>query len=77
MPEQLGLKLARVEDFRSFTGRGVVGAVDGRRIVIGNEQLVVDNGLDPAPERERARAWEAQAKTVVWVADAGVPASWA
>ncbi|MGI9343186.1 MAG: heavy metal translocating P-type ATPase [Gammaproteobacteria bacterium] len=68
--EQLGLTLARVEDFRSFTGRGVVGAVDGRRIVIGNEQLVVDNGLDPTPERERARAWEAQAKTVVWVADA-------
>ena len=66
---ELELDLPRVDEFRSHTGRGVVGEVDGRRIMIGNEQLITDHDLDPTPEKERARAWEAQARTVVWVAD--------
>ena len=66
---ELGLELPPVEDFRSHTGKGVTGGVDGREIMIGNEALVADWNLDPAAELERARAWEAEAKTVVWVAD--------
>ena len=65
---EIELDLSRVDEFRSITGRGVVGEVDGHRIVIGNEKLIAEEGLDPSPEIERAREWEAQARTVVWVA---------
>jgi len=68
--DELNLDLPRVEAFQSLTGRGVIGTVDGRELVIGNEQLIVDRHLDPSVELERARGWEAQARTVVWVADA-------
>jgi Cu+-exporting ATPase len=43
--------------------------VDGRAVIIGNEQLLQERQLDPSAEIDRARAWEAQGKTVVWVAD--------
>ncbi len=66
-----GLEAQRVEDFRSITGRGVIGSVGERRLLIGNEQLMSEHGLDVTAERARARDWEAQARTVVWVADAG------
>jgi len=67
--DEMKLALSRVEDFRSFTGRGVAGRVDGREIIIGNEQLIAANGLDPSAEQGRARDWESLARTVVWVAD--------
>ena len=66
---ELGLELPAVTDFRSHTGKGVIGVVDGREIMIGNEKLLADWNLDPGAERERARNWEAQARTVVWVAN--------
>jgi Cu+-exporting ATPase len=65
----LELDLPAVTEFRSFTGRGVAGMVDGREIMVGNEALLAEWNFDPAVEREQARQWEAQAKTVVWVAD--------
>jgi len=65
----LELDLPAVTDFRSYTGRGVSGMVDGREIMVGNETLLAEWDLDPAAERDRARRWEAQARTVVWVAD--------
>jgi len=64
-----GLDLPRIEDFQSFTGKGVAGHAGGREIVVGNEQLLVERGLDPSAEQKRARAWETEAKTVVWVAE--------
>jgi Cu+-exporting ATPase len=67
--EALQQTLRPVTDFQSHTGRGVSGTVDGRAIIIGNEQLLKERKLDPSAEINRARTWEAQGKTVVWVAD--------
>ena len=66
---ELNLDLPAVSDFQSYTGQGVIGLVDGREIIIGNEKLLADRDIDPASELSRAREWEAQAQTVVWVAD--------
>jgi Cu+-exporting ATPase len=66
---ELDLDLPAVTDFQSYTGKGVIGQVDNQEIVIGNEKLLADRGIDPAGELDRAREWEAQAKTVVWVVD--------
>ena len=66
---ELGIDLPAVTDFQSYTGKGVIGQVDGQEIIIGNEKLLADRDIDPAGELSRAREWEAQAKTVVWVVD--------
>jgi len=64
-----GIALSPVTDFQSHTGRGITGSVEGRRILIGNERLLEEHQLDPAAELARARSWEAEAKTVIWIAD--------
>ena len=66
--EKRGLSLSQLGDFRSFTGMGVAGEVDGSRVYVGNEQLLAEHGLEADSNRDNARAWEAQGKTVVWVA---------
>jgi Cu+-exporting ATPase len=42
------LKLADAADFDSPVGKGVVGTVEGRRIVIGNRRMMDDAGIDVA-----------------------------
>jgi Cu+-exporting ATPase len=64
-----GIELDRVENFASFTGRGVAGDVGGRRILIGNERLLDEQGLAPGDALAQARQQEAAGQTVVWVAD--------
>ena len=64
----LDLDLPAVTDFRSHTGRGVTGVAGGQEIMVGNETLLAERHLDPGSEQDRAREWERQAKTVVWVA---------
>jgi P-type Cu+ transporter len=51
-----GLTLAAPADFRSSTGRGVTGIVDGHRVAIGNTALFAELGVDAADAAERATA---------------------
>ena len=37
------------EDFRSLTGRGVIGKVDGRSVALGNLTLLQELSIDPGP----------------------------
>jgi Cu+-exporting ATPase len=64
------LALTPVQDFQSYTGRGVAGRIAGREIVIGNPAFMKERGLDPSPEVARAAEWQEHAQTVIWVADA-------
>ena len=65
-----GVTVKRAEDFRAHAGRGVSGAVDGQRLILGNRRLLeesgvsVDGGLD-----RRAGALEASGRTVSWLAE--------
>ncbi|MDT8070884.1 MAG: heavy metal translocating P-type ATPase [Terriglobia bacterium] len=43
--ERRGLTLTAVGEFRSLTGRGVVGTVDGREVAVGNEALLRELGV--------------------------------
>lgn len=44
--EQRGARFAPVTGFRSYTGAGVAGVVGGRRILVGNAQLMRQLGLE-------------------------------
>src|SRR5262245_42694490 len=41
-----GLSLAQASDFDAPTGKGVTGTVDGRRLIIGNQRMLEDAGID-------------------------------
>ncbi len=57
-----GVAVGDARDFRSITGKGVTGVVDGRLVAIGNAALLADLGADPsalaAAADERRRAGE-------------------
>ena len=60
---------APAQDFNSVTGKGVRGTVDGRPIVMGNESLLTDHGVDPAPLAAEAARLRGLGQTVMFVAD--------
>jgi Cu+-exporting ATPase len=69
-----GLALGVARDFRSVTGKGVVGTVDGRRVVLGNAALLKDEGVEAAALEAPVEVLRADGQTVMLVAVDGRPA---
>jgi heavy metal translocating P-type ATPase len=64
-----GIRLQATLWIEVLKGQGIVGSVDGKRIVIGNRRLLADEGVSLAPHFEdRAQQWEEQGKTVAFLA---------
>jgi Cu+-exporting ATPase len=63
-----GLVLGDVADFASQTGKGVTGTVDGRKVALGNQALMIDNQVDPAPLESAADAHRIEGSSVMFVA---------
>ncbi|MGH9755407.1 MAG: heavy metal translocating P-type ATPase [Blastocatellia bacterium] len=63
-----GLKLAPVSEFRSVTGKGVIGTVDGREVALGNQSLLAEVGVDLGAVAEKADEWRERGATVVFLA---------
>jgi Cu+-exporting ATPase len=59
-------------DFRSVTGKGVTGTVDGRAVALGNAALLAELGIDSGDLRERAEAGRREGQTVMFVAIDGL-----
>jgi Cu+-exporting ATPase len=66
-----GLVLGDVADFASQTGKGVTGSVDGRKVALGNQALMIDNQVDPAPLESAADAHRTEGRGVMLVAIEG------
>jgi Cu+-exporting ATPase len=63
-----GLKLAAVENFKSSTGAGVTGRVEGREVAAGNERLITDLKVAvPPAAAEQAGKLQHQGQTVIFV----------
>src|SRR5262245_17364913 len=63
-----GLKLSPAPEFRSVTGKGVIGKVDGRAVALGNQGLLADLGVDLGAWAEKAGDWRERGATVVFLA---------
>ena len=63
-----GLELPEAQHFQSLTGKGVTGTVEGRRVALGNRNLLRELGLDPGNLAGRAEALQQDGQTVVFVA---------
>ena len=62
------LPLVDAHDFQSVTGKGVTGAVDGRRVLLGNAGLLQDHRVDGGPLRQRMDELRREGRTVMLVA---------
>jgi Cu+-exporting ATPase len=66
--EAKGLPPAEARDFQAVPGKGVVGLVEGRRVVLGNPALLAQEGVDAAPLLPGLEALRAAGGTVLLAA---------
>jgi P-type Cu+ transporter len=66
--EARGLRLSEARDFRSVTGKGVTGTVEGRTVVLGNAALLGEHGIEAEGLRPRLDALRAEGQTVLLAA---------
>jgi Cu+-exporting ATPase len=73
--KERGLRLTEAREFRSLTGRGVTGTVDGRTVAAGNEKLLQELGVPVGTVAQKAQELRGQGETVLLVAIDGHPAA--
>jgi len=71
---RLAIALGPATGFRSVTGKGVSGTVDGRAVALGNRSLLNDLGVEPGDLAERAEQLGRDGQTVMFVAIDGTAA---
>ncbi|MEA5472311.1 heavy metal translocating P-type ATPase [Spirulina sp. 06S082] len=60
--------LSDVTDFEAIAGMGVQGKVSGKWVRIGTQRWLKQLGIETEIFSDRAREWEAEAKTTAWIA---------
>ncbi len=66
--EEKGLKLQKVDDFNSITGKGITGKVEGKQVAIGNKKLLEEFDLKLASEYEEdVEKRQLEGETVMFV----------
>ncbi|MGH7809115.1 MAG: heavy metal translocating P-type ATPase, partial [Candidatus Binatia bacterium] len=65
--ESKGLKLSQAREFRSVTGKGVIGVVDGKPVALGNRRLLEDLGAGAGMLSDRAEEMRRDGQTVMYV----------
>jgi P-type Cu+ transporter len=68
------LSLSQVTDFRSVTGKGVIGTIEGQTIAFGNQHLFAELAIDPSTLRDRAEDLRRDGQTVMYIAINNRPA---
>ena len=72
--QERGLTLAKPKDFRSFTGKGVVGTVEGQVVAVGTVSFLRELGVDTEAFVAQAEPLRQEGQTVMFVALDGKPA---
>ena len=66
--EARGIKVPPASGFDSPVGRGVIGAVDGRTVIVGSDTFLAEKGVDAAPLATLAEGQRAEGATAIFVA---------
>ena len=66
--QERGVTVAAAQDFRSITGKGVVGTVDGQTVALGNRALLDEWRIEAGKLLEHAEELRRQGQTVMFVA---------
>jgi Cu+-exporting ATPase len=65
--EERGLTLSEATDFRSITGKGVTGRVDGREVALGNQAMLAELRLPPHADGTPKEDLGSAARTMMFV----------
>ncbi|MDZ4347760.1 MAG: heavy metal translocating P-type ATPase, partial [Candidatus Binatia bacterium] len=65
--QERDIKLSEAKDFRSVTGKGVVGTVDGKKVGLGNQHLLAELGVDAGALSGRGEELRRDGQTVMSV----------
>jgi Cu+-exporting ATPase len=66
--EARAVVLAAVENFRSVPGKGVIGSVEGRTVMVGTERMLEEQSISPGALTARAGELRHDGQTVMYVA---------
>ncbi len=66
--EQRGIATTAVADFQSRAGSGVVGTVEGRRVVLGNAPFLAESGIEAGLLDSRADELRREGATAIFMA---------
>ncbi|MDD3214225.1 MAG: heavy metal translocating P-type ATPase [Eubacteriales bacterium] len=66
--ERKGLPLSEANTFRALTGRGVQAWIDGRQILVGNQELMEERGISVSNWEKDATRMAGEGKTPMFVA---------
>jgi P-type Cu+ transporter len=66
--EQRKLRISAAQEFKSFTGRGVAGVIEGHRVVLGNAKLFEELQIDASPLALKAEELRKNGQTVMYIA---------
>jgi len=66
--KEKGLSLPEVAGFKSLTGLGVRGQIDGQTILLGAARLMAQEGVDAAPLADRAQDMAAKGRSPLYLA---------
>jgi len=69
--KERAIHLSKTEDFKSVTGEGVTGLVDGMKVAIGNYKLLEGLGIDVSALQNRAETYRKEGQTVILIAIEG------
>ena len=69
--EERGIAVGSPDNFRSITGKGVVGTVEGAEVALGNRALMEELEIDVAEAAARADELRREGATVMYVATDG------
>ncbi|HET9693872.1 MAG TPA: heavy metal translocating P-type ATPase [Steroidobacteraceae bacterium] len=64
-----GVRPVAIGQVTMLAGRGVEAQAGTRRLLLGNERLMQENGVDAAPQAAARAAHESQGRTVSWLAE--------
>ncbi len=73
--ENRGLAMRKPDLFTSKTGKGVIGEIDGKRVLVGNLALMAEEGVDEGNLSAQLEAFQLQGKTPIIAAVNGKAAA--
>jgi Cu+-exporting ATPase len=72
--KQRGIKLGDAREFRSITGRGVVGFIDGKQVALGNRKLLEELHVVASDLSNRSEELSRDGQTVMYIVVEGTVA---
>lgn len=72
--EAKGLTLGKAQDFDAPIGKGVTGSLEGKQLIIGNQRIMTEAGIDVSALTAKAEELRNDGATVIFMAADGAPA---